>query len=93
MNEELIHVRKEIARIDEQIFLLISKRFESSRKIGELKKHHGFAVENSAIEIEIYERNNLLGLTLGFDSNFSRQLSEILIHQSKNIQQKILNAK
>lgn len=49
-------MRQKIDTIDEQILILLRKRIEISKKIGEIKHMHGLLIRNSEREVEKYRQ-------------------------------------
>ncbi|WP_338600099.1 chorismate mutase [Sulfolobus tengchongensis] len=56
MSEELIRLREEIDKVDEQLVKLLAYRLELSRKIGKIKSNSNISVTDENREIKVKEK-------------------------------------
>ena len=54
--EEISELRKEINRLNVEILEKLVERVEIARKIGAVKKRHGFPIINGVREAEIFQQ-------------------------------------
>jgi len=91
-NLELEKLRGEIATVTLEIFDLCKKRFELAREIAAVKMKKGLPIENLEIE------RNLKRQVLDFcrendmDDEFCIRLFELLINESKRIQEETIKS-
>lgn len=65
--EELLKLRQEIDKIDQQLVRLISSRLTAVRKIGEIKKQINKPVRDRLREKEKIEVLSVIGVKMGLD--------------------------
>ena len=56
MDKRILHLRKEIDNLDEEIIQLLKKRMRISKEVGKLKEKLDIPVEDKIREQEIIER-------------------------------------
>jgi chorismate mutase len=65
--ENIKQLRKRIDEIDEQILQSLSKRTETCRSIGLVKKTHGIPIEDLPRENDVYAHIKKKAVALGLD--------------------------
>jgi len=84
---ELTESRKEIDEIDHKLLQLIAKRFELCNLISEYKKKNNLEVQDLNREIDLVKDRSSKLSELGFDDpNFVKELFEIILKKSREIQ-------
>jgi chorismate mutase len=56
MDDRILHLRKTIDKIDQQIIRLLKDRMIAAKKVGELKKELQIPIEDQSREREILQR-------------------------------------
>jgi chorismate mutase len=79
----LENFRKEINEINLELFDLIKRRMDVSKKVGEFKKQNNMPIFDVEREKDIFEK---LAEEKGLDKVFIRNLFELIIKQSKEEQ-------
>lgn len=92
MSKRLEELRKNIDKIDNDIFKLLNNRFEITNEIGEIKKASSISVENSEREREILGNINANSSSVDI-SNAIISIYKKLFDLSKNLQRKIMAEK
>ncbi|OGF21465.1 chorismate mutase [Candidatus Falkowbacteria bacterium RBG_13_39_14] len=82
--ENLDELRKEIDNIDREIFLLLKKRFDVVKKVGEYKKKNNLPIRDLKREGEIIRRK---AREMGMDEEFVEEVYRILFSEAYRIQQ------
>lgn len=86
--QSLESFRSQIDSLDESILQILSKRMEVSRQIGEYKQQHNMPVLQSQRYSQIVENRKELAQSMGLDSDFAKQLMEIIHKESVKVQLK-----
>lgn len=86
MNNSIKKLRNEIDKADEKIILLLGKRMELSKKIGELKKKSGEKIVDNAREKEIFEKIRKNAIKNKIDEKTAQKIYGLIIKDSKKIQ-------
>lgn len=84
----LPELRNKISFIDEKIILLLSKRFELVKEIGNLKKLAGLSIENKGQEKKIFSHYKKLAFKNKLNNNLIKQIFSFIITESKRLQKK-----
>lgn len=84
--QSLESFRSQIDSLDESILQILSKRMEVSRQIGEYKQQHNMPVLQSQRYSQIVENRKELAQSMGLDSDFAKQLMEIIHKESVKVQ-------
>jgi chorismate mutase len=79
---ELASLRQQIDETDDELWALISKRMDISRRIGEYKREHGIPVLQSARYDELLQRRMLWAEKHGIDPGAAKQIMDIIHEQS-----------
>ena len=75
MRENINVLRKRIDRIDEEIFLLLKKRFRISKKVGKIKKKNKIVIRDNKREKEIINKQiKKFKLNRKFVKNFYKNI-------------------
>ena len=82
--------REEIDIIDNQIFELLSKRFEISKQIAEFKKENEIPILQIERWKEIYEKRLSQAHELGLDAEFAEAFLKLLHEASIRKQEKVM---
>lgn len=82
--ENLDELRKEIDNIDREIFLLLKKRFDVVKKVGEYKKKNNLPIRDLKREGEIIRQK---AGEMGMDEEFVEEVYRILFSEAYRIQQ------
>ena len=83
--------RNEIDTIDKAIILLISKRIEVIKKIGEYKKEYNLPVYNPEREKEVITSRNDLARGLNLDEKFVENIIRQIIEEAHNVENRIVS--
>lgn len=75
-------LRKEIAKVDSQIWELMAKRVSIARRIGEHKRQLDLPIRNLEVEEEVVKRHLQSALTLGLNPQAVEEISRILIQEA-----------
>ena len=79
---ELASLRQQIDETDDELWALISKRMDISRRIGEYKREHDIPVLQSARYDELLQRRMLWAEKHGIDPGAAKQIMDIIHEQS-----------
>ena len=85
MNTEIEALRVNLDNIDKEILELIEDRFAVCEEIGEIKKSEDFPIEDENRESVVVETRRQIS---GLDKDFVKDLFELLMQESKKIQEK-----
>lgn len=81
-------LRKEIDSIDSNIVELLSKRKTIVKKISEIKKQKNKPIIDEGREQKIMGRIKIIAKEKNLDENFIGSVYEIIIHNSRNEQER-----
>ena len=90
LDEDLSGLRSEIMRLTLEIIRLAGERLTLAKKIGEIKAQRNMPIEDSRVEQELREKVVELSKKLNMDVNFSLNLLNLLIEESKRVQREIM---
>jgi len=90
LDEDLSGLRSEIMRLTLEIIRLAGERLTLAKKIGEIKAQRNMPIEDSRVEQELREKVAELSKKLNMDVNFSLNLLNLLIEESKRVQREIM---
>ncbi len=85
---KIARLRKEIDRADRQLISALSKRFEASSRIGEIKMKEGIPILQPSRWSEVLKSRLRLGKDLGLNASLIRQIYGI-IHRESLRQQRL----
>lgn len=78
---ELLQLRDRIDLIDEELLSALARRFEVTRRVGELKATHGLDSVDPLREQEKLARLRALAEQKGLDSRFVHELFQLLFSE------------
>jgi len=84
--EELVALRKEVDRIDDELVRLIAKRADTTAEIGLVKKKDKLKVRDVEREKQVLDRVGDLSGSLGLDPDQTRELFRQIISESVRTQ-------
>lgn len=84
--------RQQINQIDDELLSLLSQRMKISEKIGEHKRSQNIIILQTNRWVEIAERVEKLGASLGLSAEFIARYLDALHLESINHQNKIMNS-
>ncbi len=90
LDEDLSGLRSEIMRLTLEIIRLAGERLALAKKIGEIKAQRNMPIEDPRVEQELREKVVELSKKLNMDVNFSLNLLNLLIEESKRVQREIM---
>ncbi|MES2389302.1 MAG: chorismate mutase [Bacteroidota bacterium] len=93
VKDRLAELRRQIDRIDEQLFMKISERMLLADKIGQYKKENDITILQVSRWDEILKKCSSLAGALQLDHEFSARLLELLHGESIRRQEKVMNTK
>lgn len=79
-------LRKKIDCVDKRILKLLAKRFVLTDKIGVIKKLEKIGIEDKIREAEILEKFEKLSQKFNLDKNFTTNLLQLILQESKRRQ-------
>ena len=85
MSDTLNKLRLNINSIDNQIIKLLESRMKLCKQVGEYKKEHNLQVYSKSREEEVINR---ISSNSNLDSNFIKNLWNLIMNYSKDIQNK-----
>ena len=77
-------------RLTLEIIRLAGERLTLAKKIGEIKAQRNMPIEDPRVEQELREKVVELSKKLNMDVNFSLNLLNLLIEESKRVQREIM---
>jgi len=89
---EINRIRKQIEKVTLEIFNLCGDRFQLARQLGEIKATRGIPVENVKIEQELRSKVLELSKRQGMNEGFCLKLLQLLLEESKKIQNEIVKS-
>lgn len=82
-------LRDEIDKIDTEIIMLLSKRLNAAKDIAKYKMLNDETIFQPEREKEIFEKLKILAKENKLDINFVNEIFNIIIKESKKIQENI----
>ena len=89
--DTLTQLREEIDLLDDEIMRKFSLRMKISEKIGQYKKENGVTILQLNRWEEIIHSRAALGLAMGLNEEFTREMLKLIHNESINIQTKVMN--
>jgi len=86
--KELKDLRKKIDKIDSKLIELLSDRFNVSRKIMNVKRKENLDFYDKEREIELLKNKENKADKIGLDRSFIKKIFQLILKESKNIQEK-----
>jgi chorismate mutase len=90
LQRKLEESRRIIDQIDPRILEMLGKRMQASEKIGDIKAELGLPVCVPKRENEVIRKRRLLGRIYFLDDEFVCDLFELILRESKKIQNRNL---
>ena len=84
--ENLVHLRRQIDQIDNELIELLAKRMNVSREIGTYKKEHNIPIVQAARYGDIMTSRVLAAKGMGMSEEFMRQVLSSIHEESVRIQ-------
>lgn len=84
--ENLVHLRRQIDQIDNDLIELLAKRMNVSREIGAYKKEHNIPIVQAARYGDIMTSRVLAAKSMGMSEEFMRQVLSSIHEESVRIQ-------
>ena len=89
--ENLVHLRRQIDEIDENLLELLAKRMRISREIGMYKKEHNMPILQSPRYSEILEKRASIGGAMELSTDFVKEIMKEIHEESVRQQMIIMN--
>ncbi|MDE6377822.1 MAG: bifunctional 3-deoxy-7-phosphoheptulonate synthase/chorismate mutase type II [Duncaniella sp.] len=87
--ENLVHLRRQIDQIDNELIELLAKRMNISREIGTYKKEHNIPIVQAARFDDIMRSRVLAAKSMGMSEEFMKQILSSIHEESVRIQLEI----
>lgn len=87
--ENLVHLRRQIDQIDNELIELLAKRMNISREIGTYKKEHNIPIVQAARFDDIMRSRVLAAKAMGMSEEFMKQILSSIHEESVRIQLEI----
>lgn len=87
--ENIFELRQSIDSVDEDVIRLLAKRFEFTKRVGEIKAQYGFAPYDSKREKEQIERLNKIAQDVGLETSIAQAYHEFVVSEAKKRHQRI----
>lgn len=87
----LKNFRRQIDRIDDEFLILLKRRFQLSKKVSKYKMCNNIPVMDPSREDEILTRLAAKARTMDIGESFSRRFYELVLSQSKLLQEEYMN--
>ncbi|MFZ6001115.1 MAG: chorismate mutase [Bacteroidota bacterium] len=84
-------LREQIDQLDDEIMQKLSARMKISEKIGQYKKDNNVTILQVNRWEEIIKSRVMMGMAMGLDEGFTRDLLRLVHHESIQVQTKIMN--
>ena len=84
-------LREQIDQIDDEIMQKMSSRMKISEKIGQYKKENNVTILQVNRWEEIIKSRVMMGVAMGLDEGFTRDLLRLIHHESIQVQTKVMN--
>lgn len=84
-------LREQIDQIDDEIMQKMSSRMKISEKIGQYKKENNVTILQVNRWEEIIKTRVMMGVAMGLDEGFMRDLLRLIHHESIQVQTKVMN--
>lgn len=81
---DLLELRAQIDQVDEDILMLLSRRFSLTEEVGRYKAEHGLEAEDGAREAKQYKQLKRLAQDLALPDGIEKQLWEIIMNHVKS---------
>jgi chorismate mutase len=84
-------LRDQIDQIDDEVMQKLASRMKISEKIGQYKKENNVTILQVNRWEEIIKSRVMLGMAMGLDEGFTRDLLRLIHHESIQVQTKVMN--
>src|SRR5690349_16860127 len=84
-------LRDQIDAIDDEIMQKMASRMKISEKIGQYKKENNVTILQVNRWEEIIKSRVMMGVAMGLDEGFTRDLLRLIHHESIQVQTKVMN--
>ena len=84
-------LREQIDQLDDEIMSKMASRMKISEKIGQYKKENNVTILQVNRWEEVVQTRVSLGIAMGMDEGFTRDLLRLIHHESIQVQEKIMN--
>lgn len=88
VNDKIFELRKEIDIVDRELLQKLRSRFMISEEMGKIKAVNNIAVSDAEREVELKSLHKQWSGQLGLDEELVKELFDLIIKKSKNIQTK-----
>ena len=89
--ENLVHLRRQIDQLDNELLEVLSKRMNVSREIGAFKKEHNMPVVQPGRYDDIMTTRVLAAKSMGMSEEFMRSILSSIHEESVRIQVELNN--
>jgi chorismate mutase len=86
-------LRGQIDRIDEELLILLKRRFQTSKKIAKYKLEHNMPVFDKERENLIFFDRLNKGRNMQLNEEFVREFFDLILDESKKIQEEFIEKK
>ncbi|MCF7831189.1 chorismate mutase [Candidatus Gracilibacteria bacterium] len=83
----LNQLRQQIDKVDNELLLVLKKRMDISRQMGEYKKNKDLEIKDPNRWEEVLQSRINKGVELGLDPDLVRELYDSVIHKYSQAQQ------
>ena len=87
--ENLVHLRRQIDQIDNELIELLAKRLNISREIGTYKKEHNITIVQASRFYDIMRSRVLAAKSMGMGEEFMKQILSSIHEESVRLQLEI----
>jgi chorismate mutase len=84
-------LRDQIDQLDDEIFQKLASRMKISEKIGQYKKENNVTILQVNRWEEIIKSRVIMGIAMGLDEGFTRDVLRLIHHESIQVQTKVMN--
>lgn len=91
IQDALLNFRRQLDDIDNEILILIKRRFHIVKKIGKYKFENQMEIFNETRENEIYKKLINKSIRMDLSENLVKDIFYKLIEESKFIQQELID--
>jgi chorismate mutase len=89
--DTLLHFRDQIDKLDDEIMQKMAARMRISEKIGAYKRDNNVTILQVSRWEEIIRTRSALGVAMGLDEGFTRDLLRLIHHESIQVQERVMN--
>ncbi len=89
--DTLLHLRDEIDKLDQDIMQKMAARMRISERIGAYKRDNNVTILQVTRWEEIIRTRSALGVAMGLDEGFTRDLLRLIHHESIQVQARVMN--